>query len=339
MSPDSSSSSPPTAGAQSFRYEEYDPKHHDLFMRTWGGYIAKGNAKSITEDQLRLLYSANPAGNSILTIIEEGGVWIGAISAIATDIALPDGSAVTAYQIGDFMVDPKQQGRGLGGKLLRELTRFLVENGLRVYTFPNTRSVGVFLKQSYVEIRSIPMVVYPLLPAAAARGLTLGGKIMVRDVSIDVAGKIADELLASSSMRGIIAKSGDYLAWRYSRMRDSRDYCFSIVERADRDAPSLVVWSPFRYHRVTIQVVVDVISDPRYPPPLCEVAGKGMRRGALLGLNNVESGPGWSLPAFSIRVPRKYDPRPARLLVPPNDPASARLFSDCRFTTGDWMGF
>ncbi len=325
--------------AVSFVYEKFDSRHYELFMRTWGGFIAKGDAKQISEEQLRLLYDANPAGASLLAIIEENGVWIGAISAIATEVILPDGSIVRAYQIGDFMVDPAQQGRGLGGKLLRGLTRFLVERGDRVYTFPNIRSIGVFLKQGYLELRSIPLTVYPLWTAMAVQTLRAGRRTRIREISAPEARGIADRLMAAPRSRGAIAKNGAYLAWRYEKMRDPADYRFLAVEQPKRGSTTIVVWSPFRYRGIRAQVVVDLIGDPQVPPTLCEAARSGARADACLGVHNVERRPGWSLPPLSIRVPRKYDPRPARLLVPPEDRASAELFALCDFTTGDWMGF
>ena len=239
----------------SFLYKQFDPKHYDLFRRTWAGFIAKGNAKRIRQDQLRLLYEANPAGHSFLTIIEFDGAWIGAVSAIATDIILPDRTITKAYQIGDFMVDPIQQGRGLGGLLLRELTTYLSQVRQPVYTFPNTRSIGVFLKQAYKEIRSIPLFAYPLLPAATARRLGLWPKARVREITIIEAGRVADELLDALDGRGSIAKSGPYLHWRYAQMRDQGDYVFSLVDPPGSGPPSVVVWSPFLYRRILIQAV------------------------------------------------------------------------------------
>lgn len=333
-------SSSPSLSAVSSVYERFDPRHYDLFMRTWGGFIAKGDARLIREDQLRLLYEANPAGNSLLTTIEENGIWIGAISAIITDLILPDGSHRKAYQIGDFMVDPSQQGRGLGGKLLRDLTRFLAQRGDCVYTFPNIRSIGVFLKQAYLELRSIPLVMYPLWPASLVPGLRFGSKTRAWEVPHEEACRLADQLLtASPRARGAIAKSGAYLQWRYERMRDPDNYRLLVVEKSGSSSPTVVVWSPFRYRGIMCQVVVDVIGNPGNPPPLCAAARHGMRERALIGVHNMERRSGWSLPPLSIRIPRRYDPRPARLLVPPDDRLSAGIFSMCDFTTGDWMGF
>jgi len=320
-------------------YKNFNPKHYDLFIRTWGPYIAKGEAKPISETQLRLQYEANPAGSSALTIMEEDGVWIGTIAAIATSIITSDGTKRIAYQIGDFMVDPKYQGRGLGGKLLCELTGFLQDVAIFVYTFPNARSIGVFLKQAYLELRCIPVVIYPVLPTAILGKLRWGAKSRVTDLPIEQACKVADDLSARPRAKARIHKSGDYLHWRYGEMRDSSDYSFTLVERPKGAAPSLVVWSLFRYRGIPFQVIVDTLGEGEAGPALCEVASMGMGRGALLGVNNVERGPGWALPPFSVRVPRRFDPRPARLLVRPDDAASKEMFSECLFTTGDWMGF
>ncbi len=293
--------STPQVQASSFTYGKFDPRHYDLFTRTWGGYVAKGTAKPLRLDQLKLLYEANPAGSSVVTTIEENGVWIGAISAIATNILRPDGGTTKGYQIGDFMVDPSYQGRGFGGKLLRELTRSLLGMRVAVYTFPNTRSVGVFLKQSYLELKWIPAVTYPLFLSQVADRMS--SKSKVRDIPIDTACRLADELIRSSRPNAIIEKSGAYLRWRYALMRDAGDYTFTFVEPKGDGARSLLVWTLFRYRGIPVQVVVDVLSEGGAGPPLREIGPSGLRKGGWIGINNVEQRPGWKLPPFAVENP------------------------------------
>lgn len=325
--------------ASSSIYERFDPRHYELYRRTWQRYVADGEAIPITEPQLRALYEANPAGASVVAVAERGSEWIGAISAIAASFALPNGSNVNAYQIGDFMVDPNHQGKGLGGELLAELTRFLGALAAPVYTFPNSRSVGIFLKQSYIELRSLPLVAYPLPSAVIAAKLGSGAGARTRELTIEGACEVADELVSRPRRFGALAKSGDYLRWRYARMRSSDAYCFAAVEQAGGKGRALVASRQFRYRGVPVQVVVDVLDDGDSPLPLGAVASIGLRRGGIAGVSNVEPSRARGLPPLSVRIPRRFDPRPACLLVPPNQPAAAALFSDCRFATGDWMGF
>jgi GNAT superfamily N-acetyltransferase len=323
----------------SYIYDAFDARHYDLFMRTWGEYITTGSARSLTEAHFRNLYESNPSGKSVIAVAEQEGDWVGSISAIPTSILCTDGGRKKALQVSDFMVDPLWQGQGLGGKLVQQLTEHLCDFHLPIYTFPNIRSVGVFLKQGYLELRSIPAVVFPLLPTGLFSRSAFHPGRRGRNVSIEEACQTADGLIALPRSNVVIEKSGTYLQWRYGQIRDRRDYCFTLVDPAKDNPPTLVVWCRFLFRKIPVQVILDVLSEEDAIPPFSEVAWAGMKEGAIFGVNNVERAAGTSLPLLAVQVPLRYDPRPARLLVPPNDKLSKTLFAACRFTTGDWMGF
>jgi GNAT superfamily N-acetyltransferase len=327
------------APERSYMYHRFDIRHYELFQRTWRRFVDQGEAKAISSNQLRLMYEANPAGQSAITVIDDDQRWIGAVSAIPTLVRSADGATATAYQIGDFMVDPDYQGRGIGGKLLGGLTRFLANQGVLVYTFPNSRSIGLFLRQRYLEVRSIPAILYPTLLAAASAGGSKAVRRKAVDVSLDDACRAADELLARRSTAGAIAKSESYLRWRYGLMRNQDDYRFSICEDAVSGASTLLVWTVFTFKQMRVQVVTDAVHVEAMPALLRNVAQSGLRAGALFGLAHVETSLRSKLPPLALAILRRLDPRPASLLVPPNDPPSAALVSECRFVTGDWMGF
>jgi len=285
------------------------------------------------------MYEANPFGKSFLAVAEIDGKWMGTISGIPCDIVRPDGRTVTAYQIGDFMVDPAVQGRGLGHRLLSNLTEILRDGKAPIFTFPNRNSVGIFLRQGYHQLRSIPSVIFPTMVAALVDRLGFREPIRRRNASVEEACSVADLLHEKPSSMVKLAKNGAYVRWRYSKIRDAGNYCFCVLEDSNTGIKCLVVWCRFVFRRISFQIVVDIIGVEEPRSPLGRVAWPALKEGILIGFNNVERQSLRVRTPLSIRVPISLDPRPARLLVPPDDDASSSLFSKCQFTTGDWIGF
>jgi len=317
-------------------YRRFDRAHHDLFVRTWQEHIDAGAGKLVTEEQLRCLYERNPAGDAVVAVAREAGAWVGAVAAIPTNIHLPEGGTTRALQIGDFMVDPRFQGRGLGGRLLASLTRFLKTTEAPVYTFPNHRSIPLFFKQQYSELGYIPARVMPLVPALVVSACAQRGRA-VRVLSLKEAARLADELTKASARPAEIVKDSAYLEWRWSLIRHVEDYRFLRIESKDGAAPTLIVWSRLKYRHIPLQLIVDFVSSGSDVIPIGKVAADGLRQGALMSVCNIERRMRAS-PPLAVRVPIRNDPRQAHLLVPPGDPRSASLFANSRFVMGDWMG-
>ena len=317
-------------------YPCFERPHHELFLRTWQMHINSGTGPHITEEQLRCLYERNPAGESVVAAARRSGEWVGSVAAIPTKIHAPEGGFTKAFQIGDFMVDPRFQGRGLGGRLLAALTRFLRSSEIPVYTFPNHRSIPIFLKQLYSELGYIPVCVMPLLPAALASVGPLK-RSSVRVLNLEEASALADELTKPLPRPAAIVKSSEYIQWRWSLIRNVADYRFLRIESSDDAPPVMVVWRRFKYQRVPLQLIADFVSSGSDVIPLGAVAFDGVRKGAWMSVCNIEPEMRAS-PPLAIRVPMKQDPRQARLLVPPGDTRSSNLFANSRFVMGDWMG-
>jgi GNAT superfamily N-acetyltransferase len=305
-------------------YRTVDARHDALAARAWRRLLGSGEAKLATSEQRRRLYEANPSGESVVAVAEEAGEWIGLVAALATDVVDVQGRLHRALQIGDFMVDERRQGRGVGVRLLGALTGALSGLGRPVYTFPNRRSIGVFRKLGYCEVRTIPAVLF------ARRGL--GGGRRRREVSLGEACALADALGAPGDAGSALRKDGAYLRWRYGEIREPADYRYVLAEAAD-DAVALVVSCRHRFRGVPFAVVTDAWLRPGFRDALRCAAG------GAVGFSHVERDSAWRLPVPFLRVPERADPRPVRLLVPPDAPDSQRLFGACRFSTGDWMGF
>jgi GNAT superfamily N-acetyltransferase len=318
-------------------YPKFDRRHFELFARAWATYLARNEGKPLTEPQMRLMYEGNPAGESLVSVAEADGEWIGAISALPMYVSLAKGARAMIYQLGDLVVDPRHQGRGLGRRLAQDLTAALCRLRTPVFGFPNRRSVGIFRKEKYLEPRVIPTVVYST--HVAGRRRRHGERVSVREISVDDACLVADSVAALPRSRPRIEKSGTYLRWRYARMRDAHDYHFSLVERGSPTPPEIVVWTVFPYRGIRFQVVVDSVVAGEAAPHLRAAAAQAVRHGAWASVCHLERAPGWGRPPLAVRVPARLDPRPAVLIVPPDDGASLRLFDECLFTAGDWLGF
>ena len=320
-------------------YPRLDPAHHRLLTKTWQKFVEAGEAKGMSSEQLKGLYEENPAGESVVAWIEHEGVWVGAISAIATVIRRPDGKRLKSFQIGDFMVDPEWQGQGLGRMLLAALTEFLASCAEPVFTFPNARSIGLFLKAGYSELRRIPSLLYPLFLSVPLGAMIYRDRISVRDVALEEGKVVTDELMEFPRRSAMIDKSGAFIEWRYGLVRNIKDYTFSVVEDQSEGAIGLFVWSVHRYKGIGVQVVVDSLWTNRSSMAPDLIAGRGLSKGAVIGVTYEDPLEKQSGPHLAVSVPRRYEPRPARLLVPPGDSSSEALFRSCAFMTGDWMGF
>lgn len=311
-------------------YETYDSRHHNLYVRCWSQHIRAGTGKQVKAEQHRHQYAFNPFGRSFVTVARTGDRWVGAISAIPT--RLIRGSIVQeAFQIGDFMVDAEKQGQGIGFRILKDLTRCLAGSGRPVYTFPNSRSIGLFLKQGYRELRRLPSTLFAIVPGVQF----LKRDAHAEDVPLGDAAALADKLALTDSQPMCLLKDGAYLRWRYAGIRDPSAYRFTVMTPQSGTDEQLLVSTRYRFKGMPFLVLLDVIPRKRHE----SIGLTHLQGGLSLGFGHRERDLADFRPRVRMDVPGRFDPRPMRLLVPPNDEGSAELFSACYFTTGDSMGF
>ena len=305
---------------RSFVYESFDERHVDLFRRAWSAYVERGEIKPLAPGHLRALYAANPSGASVVTVASQGERWLGLVAGLATDVVLPDGRTERAFQIGDFMVDQAVQRQGIGGRLLEGLLAFLRTQGYAVYTFPNRRSVEVFLRQGFEEIRSLQPLLFAPLPGRWARRRLAARGLRARGLTLEQASRLADELANQPRATPEIRKNSRYLRWRYAEMRDSAEFHFLGIETDDGTAAGLVVSTSYRFRGIPFGVVVDVLGGDGFREPLH--CGVGLGAGGWVGFSTVERDSDWPAPPLAIELPARFQPRPVRLLVPPGDERS-----------------
>ncbi|MCA9759500.1 MAG: GNAT family N-acetyltransferase [Candidatus Eisenbacteria bacterium] len=320
------------------QYSKIDPEHYSLFRATWAPHVDRGQGKMLDPDQLRRFYEENPAGPAVLAVATEGAQWQGAIAGIPTLLDDVDGTVTRAYQIGDFMVHPEAQGKGLGRKLLDALSRELKAMEDPVYTFPNRRSIGLFFRLGYTEVRRLDLLGYSthLLRSLSGRRAR---HIETDRLSLSEACEFADTLgkASGSAQRRGRHKDGGFIDWRYARVRTATDYRFLGIRDRERDGGAILVWTPFKYRGVTVQVIVDSVSWSGETSLVGIAAADAVREGVAAGICNLDRGQ--RRPVGAVTVPKRLDPRPGRLLVPGEDPVSMSLAQQATFTTGDWMGF
>lgn len=322
-----------------FVYDKYDNRHHDLFMRTWSKFIATGEAQPIDAEQLRRTYENNPSGASVLAVAELDGNWVGSASAIASTVIHSDGTCERSLQISDVMVDDAAQGKGIGWKLLVSLTSFLAESDELVYTFPNSRSIGLFLKQDYQELRRIPSVVGFIGIDAVLSLLSFSRSSVTRQISLRETCSIADQLLTVERSQACLKKDGAYIDWRYSMIRNEANYRFMVSETPSGEILALNVVCPYKFKGIPFMVVLDAISGKPHHKLRQSLAQTALSERYPFSLFHRDNHTPHSTPLVACGVPIYFDPRPYRLLTPPSDTHSAELFSNCRFTAGDGMGF
>ena len=299
-------------------------------MRCWSQHIRTGTGKQVSAEQHRRVYETNPSGKSLITVARLEDRWVGAVSAIPTNL-VRNSSVRTSLQIGDFMVDAEQQGQGIGFRMLEDLTRCLAQSDRRVYTFPNSRSIGLFLKQGYRELKRLPSTLFGLVP-----GLPLLKRgVHSEDLVLADAAAVADKLARAGTLPTSLLKDGAYLRWRYSEIRAPAQYRFTVIRPRSGQGEQLLVSTRYRFKGIPFVVLLDVIPRKRHE----RISLTHLSGGWSLGFGHRERDLADFRPRAGIEASDRFDPRPMRLLVPPQDDGSAELFSECYFTTADSMGF
>ncbi len=236
-------------------YENFRPEHFELFQRTWSDFVRSGEVQPLAADQLKRCYEENPSGVSILAVARADSRWVGAVSAIPTKLRASGGALHTAYQIGDFMVDPDWQRKGVGTRMLAALTEALLGQSKLVYTFPNPRSIGVFFRHHYEELRHVAgRIMVPLVESCRACSSE-----SCEQVSLTQAMEIADTLTQQEQHLLTILKNGDYFQWRYGKMRDSNRYDYWACQSDDGGCDGLLVSMVHRFRGMRFSVLLDAL--------------------------------------------------------------------------------
>lgn len=318
-----------------FDYQEFNPEHAALYQRTWKQYIESGQGKALTARQINAFYHQNPEGKALLSVATIKGKWVGSIAAVPTRCGKSVSDTELFFQIGDFMVDPSVQGQGVGSRILTELTAALTDRSYLTYTFPNARSVGLFIKQGYQKVREIPTRIFlPQLEAIIQRSDS-----NLTEISLSDAESACDELAQLENRHNLIIKDGEYIKWRYSDIRDTDDYQFFLLRSNDNQLLGLIVTTMYRFSGIRFLVVLDLIVSGDSSLNTVFSNNISLHSPLQLGFSTIDRDFPKARLRAALPVPTQLNPRPIILLTLPKCASSFELASSCRFVTADWQGF
>lgn len=294
----------------------------------------------------RWQYRDLPEGESHVYVARDGGRILGYYH-VPVYNATAHGNARRFAVVQDVAISPELRGRGAFRRLSEFANADLAARGVdAIYTFPNTKSIGTFLKYcgyrrvgrlssavllldsaSILRTRSalspLAGVVGPLLDGVCApwgRGSRMSGDVVPhRSPDADFLGPYAD---AASSWRPLhLARSEAYLRWRFQE-RPSSDYRFLSL-RVGRETMASIVLKSDRMFSLPVLILMDYAHLKGEEGALLDLLRFGTR-GVLSSESErpaavFASGAGDAMStlwrAGFLPVPALADPRPLNLLV------------------------
>ncbi len=203
-----------------------------------GREIGAHNQDILNLELWRWQYKALPTGASHVYLAKHHGRIAGFYHVAAYDFLVRD-RKLRIGQIQLVAVSPSFRGRGLFRQLADYAHEKLMAHVDLVYTFPNRRSIGTFLKYNgYKAVKALPMFVLPLATAEIIRArrrlfalenligrvVDLWGKLfrkrLARNEALSVRrsfdGEVLDTFERFQNRHQLrLLRDRDYLNWRY----------------------------------------------------------------------------------------------------------------------------
>ena len=286
----------------------------DLTKRAFKSISVDSSPKETIESIRRFNGKANPAGLSICATAYAESQCIGNVTAIP--IRFP---AKTGYQIGGFFVDQKYQGRGLGEKLLLEITCALREKkDSFIYTLVKSRPIGVFYKLGYRFVSRIPTYILPW-------------KKRNNILEAIEPNKISIENLKGFGSGGVV-RDQSFFNWRYCGPGFENRYKF-LVGKSENKIEFVVITSNHSFKGITFNIIVDILASS--PVTFRKAISACQKLGKMVYINT--NAPRDYLPFVKVLIPERFNPRSVYLLVYPGDFNLGTISQG--IITGDWFGF
>jgi GNAT superfamily N-acetyltransferase len=262
----------------------------------------------------------NPAGRSTVAMATVGDRPAGCCVGMANRFRTTAGRVLTAHHIGFFFVSADVQGKGVGRRMLEQLTAHLTRiPDSFIYSFPNARSIPVFRKLGYASVTRLPTTIVPkhVVPRGA-RTQSPGAGLPTWTYDYQGVGFLRDR---------------EVFQWRYNVPGR-----YSLLEIKGAQRSCLAVLTVHRFAGVQFTVLVDIFSAriaEDVPAVLQEV--RGVREGGRLCYvtTNLLQG----LLPLRASVPGALNPRPVELLLWPNALITRDDLASVPYLTGDWLGF
>ena len=289
----------------------------DYVDLTKRAFTAVSNSESPTdtvEYTKHLNGDTNPAGPSWCAIAMEGSQCVGSVMALPMSFPGKIG-----YQIGGFFVDKNHQGKGLGTKLLTELTSTLKNKpDSFIYTFPNSRSIDVFYKIGYKSMERVPTYILPW-------------KMGLMKLEIASPSEVSFEKMNCVDTSGLI-RDIKFIHWRYCGPGTDARYKF-LIKRTNEHIDFVLVITNHKFRNIQFTVIVDIITSSPHFYPVAIRAAQCLRKFTYINTNIPNS----YLPFIKVSIPEKVNPRPVFLLAYPSSNIDTGIAQ--WIMTGDWFGF
>ena len=339
-----------------FEVLPFEAEHAKVFLELAGQAYVDLPSHAQTQDTVpyveHIYGASNPAGHSMVALARSGDQIVGSLAALPYRFGLDDGSLAVGYQIGAFVVSHQFQRRGIGKRLLEELTSELTTKDDRfIFTFPNDRSIPLFFRLGYVHVRFVPT--YAILPSL--RSSIRRDRERVRDPQTG-AWKFTtitlDEFKASSSSGGSpddslgLIRDAEYFRWRFCGPDSAQPYRFVLARSEEGNSEFVVILKTHSFNGIRFIVLVD-ISAPSvfsiYPAAVRIARAVGRTMGiwfVYVNSNILQLRSKLGKAPLSVSVPTKLNPRPIELLMYPHgNEAVGRTLDGSVVLTADWLSF
>lgn len=341
----------------------FQPDHAEVYLELQRRAYSRAPAHSRPRDSAAFLKhvqgAANPAGITRIAAAHSNDECIGSLAAMPVRFRTASGGNATGYRIDYWVVDPAHQGKGIGRRLLAELTESLapVETAF-VYSLPGQRSFDAFKNMGYVPVTSVPTFLYatgyPLLRIPKNRisvpipdQETGAWEAEFMDLE-RVRELFQDRLDRKEDLEIGFVRDQAYFTWRYLEPDPLRNYLYVVCRREKGEGFLVVVLARHCLRGLSFTILVDWYSNP--PCQGFPVAIKAARLGARQGRDllvytttnaaRLSRTPTVRSAPFGFSVPSRFNPRIVELVLYSESRAIKKEdLAKSLVTTGDWMGF
>lgn len=278
--------------------------------------------KSQVSKIINTFSETNPAGCSIMAYALVGNMRVACCAAIPFRVHTDFGENI-GYQIGSFFVRNEYHGIGIGTKLVEDLTSFF-DKKLFLFSYPNKRSISIFLKNGYQVAEIIPTFIYL---SGIARIISIFNR---RDKEIKLLNykEALDSFDWVGSSSGLIKDKLDFI-WKYSY----DEGIYQIYRINFDNINALIITTEHLFMGIRFRIICDI-----YRPKKSNIKliiknfSLHIPFFSILYLNS-STLKGFTFPFF--KIPKKLDPRP---IIMVNRIANIQNLN-FETITSDWMGF
>ena len=304
----------------------------DLEARAFARVSASARPKDSAEYLAHIHGPKNPAGCAWIAVATEAGRPLGSAAALPALFARKSGRILTGWQIGTFVVDAEQQGKGIGTALLEALTDALKgREGAFLYSYPNRRSIGVFERHGYARAGRTPTRIF--LPARGP-----GEGFETRKIAREELPSVLASIQALPPTAGGFLRDARTFAWRFGAQEAEGRYRFVRCGERDGAGAFVVALAAHRFAGLHFGVLAGACPDV-LEHHLGTAVRAALAHGSSLLYATVTARPGSELP-WSLTVPESRDPRPVvRVLHAGTAPDLFDEVAASSVMTSDWGGF